>query len=213
MIIKVAAALLCGITSVAASDGLYVGVGTGASFMYGKVKNSEHVEVKKLRKHGDVVSAFVGYNHLIKDTPMFVGIEAGLQNHAMKKKIEGSVPGRAGKYDLSVSTNNSIAGHLKIGFVVSNVSFYCKAGVAQTNFKTAYQAIAKEKYTTDKKIGASTGIGVEAKINSNFSIGLEHTYVKYGSLKNISPDLGFPNVQTKFSPELNTTSLRLIYNF
>jgi opacity protein-like surface antigen len=196
-----------------ASDGLYVGIGIGSSFMYGKIKNSSPIESNKLRKQGHLATAFIGYNHLIKDTPMFVGIEAGFQNHAMKKKVDGTVPGRASPYMLAISTNNSIVGHLKLGFVVSNISFYCKGGVAQTNFKALYQAVGKEKEAAFKKLGASAGLGAEAKLNKNFSIGFEHNYTKYGSLNGIAQDLGYPNARIWVTPEIHVTSLRLIYNF
>jgi opacity protein-like surface antigen len=197
------------------SEGIYFGIGAGASFLYGKVKDASPIEPKKLRKHGDVASVFAGYNHTIKDTPMFTGIEAGFQNHAMKKRIDGIVPGRANPYMFSVSTNNSIVGHIKLGFTVTNISFYCKGGVAQTNFKTNYLALGREKETGFKKLGASTGIGVEAKFNKNFSMGVEHIYTKYGSLRGIAHDMltAMPDMRIRFAPEIHVTSLRLIYNF
>jgi opacity protein-like surface antigen len=198
----------CGATL--ASEGFYFGAGVGKSFMYGEVKNSMPMEHAKLRKRGYLGSAFVGYNHLIKDTPMIIGLEVSFQNHAMKKKINGTAPYR---YTLSVSTNNSIMGHIKLGFNVNNISFYCKGGIAQTNFKSLYIAMEKEKQTKPKKIGSSVGIGVEAKLNDNFSMGIEHLYNQYSYLSGIAPDFGIPNSKVRFKPETHTTSLRLVYNF
>lgn len=196
-----------------ASEGLYAGVGIGGSFLYGKLKNVSPIESKKVRKSGNLANAFIGYNHIIADTPLFTGFEFGASNHAIKKMVTGTYPADNRPYTFSVSTNNSLHGLLKLGFTVSNVSFYCKAGITQTNFKTVFSALGKDKADSSKKYGASTGFGVEAKMNKNFSLGFEHLYTKYGSLRSVAPDVGAQNMRMRLTPEIHLTSLRLIYNF
>lgn len=208
------AILMCaGYSQGIASEGLYAGVGIGGSFLYGKLKNVSPIESKKVRKSGNLASAFIGYNHIITDTPLFTGFEFGASNHAIKKTAIGTYPADHRPYTFSVSTNNSLHGLLKLGFTVSNVSFYCKAGITQTNFKTVFSALGEDKSDNFRKYGASTGFGVEAKMNKNFSLGFEHVYTKYGSLRNVAPAVGAQNMRMRLTPEINLTSLRLIYNF
>lgn len=195
-----------------ASEGLYLGVAAGGSYMVGELKDLPTLKGQKVRKKGALASAFIGYNHAIKDTPMFAGVELGASNHPMKKTIDGTYTTYRQPYVLSLSTNNSLHGHLRVGFTVSNLSFYCKAGLAQTNFKTTLSAFQKDKATTFKKYGASTGFGVEAKINNNFILGIDHTYTEYGNLRNIEPDPTH-TVNMRCIPQIHSTSLRLIYLF
>lgn len=195
-----------------ASEGLYVGLGVGSSFLNGEQKSISPIKSKKVRKKGELATAFIGYNHAITDTPMFVGVELGASCHPIRKTIYGTYPTYMKDYVFSLSTNNSLHGHLRLGFTASNLSFYCKAGIAQTNFKATMSAFQKDKATSFTKYGASTGIGVEAKMNKNFSLGIDYTYAKYGSLRNIEPD-PVKNLNMRYIPEIHSTSLRLIYNF
>lgn len=200
-------------SKVIATDGLYAGVGLGNAFMYGKLKNASLLEDRKMRKNGHVANAFVGYSHTLQGTPMFVGLELAAINHAMKKRISGTYPADYRPYSFALSTNNSLHAHLRIGVTVSNLSFYAKGGVAQTNFKTSYSVSNQERSHNFIKYGASTGFGVESRINKNFSLGVEHVYTSYGSLSNVAPNLGVQDFRHKVTEEIHLTSLRLIYNF
>ncbi len=212
MIIKVAIPLLCGITSLAASEGLYVGLGMGRSFLHGEPKNKFSLKDRTIRKSGNLTSAYIGYNHAVKDTPLFVGIELGALTHAMKKTIQNASAALK-LYEFTASANNSLHGHLKLGVTVNNVSFYCKGGGAQTNFKTSLSFDGQNQSRNFTKYGECVGIGAEAKMNENFSIGIEYVKASYGKLGPLQADINGKVLRLDIKPEIHLTSLRLIYNF
>lgn len=189
--------------------GLYAGIGLGESFHSILEKDVRTKSREKIRKNSHAVGLFIGYDHIIADTPLFVGAEAGAINHNMSKTIDASTYAPQIYYKVKATTNNSANAAIRLGVVIDSALIYGKIGVSMTNYKVSFPGpVMGEHISKYKKYGKLFGAGIECKLNKNFSLGIEHVYVKYSSLTN-----PHPKVPLKFCPSANMTSGRLIYRF
>lgn len=198
------------LSSSLASDSLRVGVSLGFSYHKTKSKNLTLAKVKQLDKFSvsaPAAGAFLGYDHLISETPLFIGLEAAITNHNSEKTRSGLYWPSGQTYELKIKTNNSLRGSLRLGVLSKNILVYAKTGIASTNWQTTIKAPIGDKQTNFKKYGYLFGAGLECKMNDNFSFGIEHEFIKSNKLGNIHPHLNI-----KMSPTLQITSLRLIYS-
>jgi opacity protein-like surface antigen len=199
---------LCMLSSSLASDCLRMGVSLGFSHHKTKSRNLSLPKMKpldKFSKSAPSAGVFLGYDHLISETPLFIGLEAAINNHNSEKTRHG-LYWPPGHYELKIKTNNSLTGSLRLGVLSKNVLIYAKTGIASTNWQTTIKAPIGDKQTNFKKVGYLVGGGLECKMNRNFSFGIEHQFIKSNNLGNIHPQINI-----KMSPTLQITSLRLIY--
>lgn len=186
-------------------DTLRVGISLGSSAHNTCAKSLTYNEKTKFKKPSHYASVFVGYDHLIKETPIFLGVEAEVSNHKAEKSKDGYFVTPA---TFKISTNNSITGSLRMGTVIKNILLYGKTGISSTNWKTTFEGNNIIQHKRYQKYGSLIGGGIECILNKNFSFSFEHTFTNYNTIEKIPPD-----TQLKLSPAIQTTSLRLIYNF
>lgn len=198
------------------TDNLYVGVSMGQTSPHFKLNRDlaiERSDSSNLGKGALATGIFVGYNHLIQESPLFVGFEIGAQNHTLEvKKEENTFPPFV-HYLTKVQTNNSLTAVAKIGIVVKDLLIYGKGGIARTNFKMNFADLSishKPSYVSEnfKKYGTILGFGVDYNINPNWGIGVDYTVANYSNLK-LAHKVG----NFKMSPSLRTTTFRLNYRF
>jgi opacity protein-like surface antigen len=201
----IATAILCIASKSSAFDTVRVGTGLGAAFHEVKSRSTTSQAKEKIRKNSEYVSLFVGYDHLIDQTPLFLGMEAECAHHYAEKTKIGVL---SSDDSLKLATNNSVNGSVRMGVSVQNVLIYGKAGVSSSNWKATFVSRTEDVQKKYQKYGRLIGGGVECKFNENFSFGLEHVYVGYNSLEKIHPELNL-----KLTPTVHTTKLRLIYSF
>jgi hypothetical protein len=188
-----------------AFDTLRLGIGLGNANYEIKAKNFTWNEKEKIKKSSQHSSIFLGYDHLINETPLFFGIEGEFSNHNAEKSY------RTDWYPngtLRVSTNNTVNGSLRLGVSTNNVLIYGKAGVAYTNWNVSFQDRTADLQKKYQKYGKVFGGGIECSLNKNFSIGVEHTFEGYNTIERISPILNL-----KLRPTIQVTKVRLIYSF
>jgi len=188
-----------------ASDQLRAGLSIGQAAHTSKLKVMDTGQKEKFDNQDPSMGAFIGYDHLINETPLFIGLEAGINNqNSEKTKVTETTP----PYSLKLKTNNSVLGALRLGVSAKDVLVYAKTGISSTNWQTTFKTPTDEKQTNFQKVGYVFGFGLECKMNHNFSFGLEHTFTKNNCLKNMHPE-----IDIKISPETHTTSMKLIYSF
>lgn len=197
---------------------LYTGINIGKSSAKLEFKRDipgDRNDSADLGNNGMGGGLFIGYNHMITETPIIVGIEIGAQNHNLEvfKEETNNLVNQVTK----VKTNNSFTGTIKLGIAVKDILFYGKAGMTLTNwtstFKLTFVNRAADNWNTDvskkfNKYGIIFGGGIDFKLNSNWAIGIDHTITNYPTLKLPHPKWGF-----KVNPSIQTTSLRLMYIF
>lgn len=212
---KVALALMVAFTpTVLASEGLYAGVGIGSAFTQVDVDRGTDHHMNYTSNAGKVgtgLGAFLGYNHLIKETPLFIGLEAGFHYHNIKMSLKQDH--RILYIDkMDVSSTDSLSGVFKFGVVIKDLMVHAKAGLLKTTWrlgfegshpKSAYKGLVKTN-----SYGSVYGFGADYKLNSNWSIGLDHTINTFQSL-----EFKIAEGSVKVDPKINTTSLRLTYTF
>jgi len=156
---------------------------------------------------------FVGYNYLIKESPIFIGVEIGAQNHNLEAtKGENTFPPFV-NYVTTVRTNNSLSGVFKLGIVVKDLMIYGKGGIVRTNWMMNFvdkgnfrgDSAISQKFTKD---GSIFGFGVDYSLNPNWSMGIDYTVSNYPTIKLVHR-LG----EFKMHPSLRTTTFRLSYLF
>jgi len=201
----IAALTLSNISSVYGSDSLRLGLSFGVSNHRISSKNSKTDEKSLFTKSVPASGVLMGYDHLIKDTPLFLGMEISGTNHNMEDTQEGSyyLP-----YTMMVKTNNTISGSLRFGVMANDTLLYGKLGGASTNFQVVVNAKRDENRVSYQKMGYISGFGMENKLNANFSLGFEHEYTFHRHIQNMKPGLC-----VRLKPIVQKTSFRLIYNF
>ncbi len=163
----------------------------------------------KFKKQDPSVGAFIGYDHLVSETPIFIGLEAGVNNQNSEKTqyaYESSCAYNSSG-SLKLKTNNSAIGSLRIGVVAKDILIYAKTGLSSTNWQVLIKGPSGDRQTNYQKLGHVFGFGLECSMNPNFSFGLEYQFTRHNVLRNMYPELN-----TKISPTTQTTALRLIYS-
>ncbi len=211
--------ILCSITpSYSMGDSLYTGINIGKSSINADLKRdipgsrNDHAEMGNNEIGAGI---FIGYNHLIKDTPVIAGIELGVQNHNLEVLKRDNSP--FFNQIAKIRTNNSFTGVLKIGISIKDIMIYGKAGLALTNWTLSFTSDLVNRpqgnWNTNiskksNKYGAILGCGIDFRLNPNWAIGIDHTVTQYPSLK-----LHHPMWALETKPLIQTTSLRLMYIF
>lgn len=190
-----------------ASDCLRIGVNIGSAYQKTKLKAISIGHEVKFDRQDPLVGAFIGYDHLINETPLFIGLEAGVNNHNSEKTLY-ACDSYKNTCSLKLKTNNSLIGALRLGVATKDVLVYAKTGLSSTNWQTLIQSSLGDMQTNYQKPGYVFGFGLECKMNRNFSFGLEHQFTTHNSLHNMHPKMDL-----KLSPTTHTTGLRLIYSF
>jgi opacity protein-like surface antigen len=203
-------------TAVLGTEGLYVGINMGQSIVQAGMERKSSSTIRNTSSSGDksvTVGTFIGYNHLIQETPLFIGLELGVENHNLKIDQEENVSHLPINHKTVVKTNNSFTAIGKFGFIVKDLMIYAKAGVVKTNWSLSYSArynnaLGIENTVKTNKYGSIFGFGVDYKLNPNWLIGVDYSVKSY-------PDVvlkgAIANVTIK--PTINTTSFRLMYSF
>lgn len=208
--------VFCGCAPLLATDQLYIGLNTG--------RTSAHIELDRnfinlladsshMGQDAIHAGAFIGYNHLITETPVFVGLEFSIANHSLQSlKGENTFPFFV-NYATQIKTNNSYGGVVRVGIVIKDILIYGKGGIVMTNWTTSFldksdETISNTVSKRHNKIGATFGFGMDYNLTSNWAIGIDHTMISYPSLF-LKHKVG----TFKFSPLLYMTNLRLIYKF
>ncbi len=210
----IVAFLFCG--PLHAINKLYIGLNTGRSVAHIELeRNFINLLTDNSNMGQDTINAgaFIGYDYLITETPLFVGCEFFLQNHSLQSvKGENTFPSFV-SYITHAKTNNSYGGVIKVGLVIRDLLIYGKGGIVMTNWTTSFldKSDANIQTTISRKhnkIGAIFGFGMDYNLTTNWAIGIDHALTSYPSLV-LTHKIG----TFKFSPLLYTTNLRLIYKF
>lgn len=205
----VVSVLLAAAQPLHSTDKPYIGIAVGqtssifklARFMEGQRKDSSSIG-----KHGYSAGVFAGYNYLIKESPIFVGLEIGARTGNMEAVKQDSLY-RVVNHTTKVRSKNSLSAVFKMGFVVKDLLVYGKAGLAQTNFQARFGGVERTLHNF-KKNGTVFGFGVDYTLNPNWAIGADYVVANYQKLK-ITNDLGGFYLR----PSLQTTTFRLSYMF
>ncbi len=216
-IVKSLALTVATCTAVSGTEGLYAGINMGQSFAQAGMERKSLSTIKNVSSSGDKgvsVGAFIGYNHLIQETPLFIGLEVGVENHNLKiDQEENTSPPVPINHKTVAKTNNSFTGIGKFGIIVKDLMIYAKAGVVKTNWMLSYSASYNNALGIDNtvkpnKYGSIFGFGIDYKLNKSWLIGVDHSIKSYPDVKLIG---SIGNVS--INPTINTTSFRLIYSF
>lgn len=188
-----------------ALDTLRVGMSLGPTFHETKPKNFNGYELNSFVRKSPFVGVFAGYDHLVQETPLFVGLEAEAANHSAERTNEVY---NATNTSFKLATNNSFLGAVRVGVSLGEALIYGKVGLSLTNWKTTISSPGEYIQKDYKKYGNAFGGGMECSVNKNCSLGIEHIFTSVNSIKRIHPD----NALT-LSPTIMATKLRLVYNF
>lgn len=203
----VALVTLYTISSAVSFETIRLGFNIGNSHLEAKLKALENLNVQKLKKDSYYAGVFMGYDHLIPETPLFVGIEGELSNHIMEVNARKD-------YDtdliasLKLVSNNSKIASLRLGLSINQSLIYGKVGIAQTNFNIRVTTPKGILYRKKEKLGMVMGAGLEVFLNKNYSVGIEHTFNDYNAIERIHP-----KTMARLIPTIHVTKLRLVYSF
>jgi len=194
------------------SDNYRMGFSMGISHHDIEVENKatqqETIFVKSSPSH----AVFVGLDHIIDQTPFFLGLELAGNNHNSEQEQIVRGDDTSKDFTLRLKTNNSLSGSLRIGVVSDETFLYAKTGLAWTNWQTnsclCGEPADKSQKTNFTKVGVIGGFGVESKLNSNFSLGLEHELVFSSAF-----EFAHNGELSKVNPMAQKTSIRLTYSF
>jgi len=206
----------CVYSPLIATDQLYIGLNTG--------KTNTHIDLERnfislltdssnMGQNTIHTGTFIGYNHLITETPLFVGLEFSIANHSLHSlKGENTFPAFV-NYETHIKTNNSYGGVIRLGIVIKDILIYGKGGIMMTNWTTSFvdksdrtiNNMVSQKYN---KMGTTLGFGMDYNLTPQWAIGIDHTIISYSPLF-LTHKIG----TFKFSPLLSMTNLRLIYKF
>jgi opacity protein-like surface antigen len=209
-------ALLAATQPLHSTDKPYIGISLGQTSSIFKLKRfmaSERKDSSNIGKHGYSAGLFAGYNHLLKESPLFVGLEIGARTHNMQVIKQDSLYRSVISHTAKVRSKNSLSGVFKLGFVVKDLLVYGKAGLAQTNFQVSFEdatnhPVPVRTLQNFKKNGTVFGFGVDYILNPNWAIGADYAVANYQKLK-ITHAAG----KLHLSPSLQTTTFRLSYMF
>lgn len=209
------ALIMMGSSPILSSEGLYIGISTGTSSAQVKVDQTKRNFLKysaDTGKSGTTFGAFLGYNHLIQESPLFIGLEGGVNSTNLKMSLSQD-HGVIFDEKMSANTKYSLHGVFKFGIVINDLMVYAKGGVFRSQWRLSFEGRHPNTKTFSKLIktnsyGSVYGFGADYKINKNWGIGIDHTINTSQTL-----DCQLPNGSAIISPVINTTSLRLSYNF
>ena len=213
---KIALALMVACTpTVLAADGIYAGIALGNVHAQADVNRTAMNGLNyssNAGKNGEGVGAFAGFNHLVKDTPLFIGIEAGVHSNN-SNVILSQVHGFHFEEKMTAHTKYSLSGVFKLGVVINDLMIYGKAGVFKSQWRLSneghnpYEAPYLDVIKTNA-YGSVYGFGADHKLNNNWGIGIDHTVNTSQSI-----NYKFGGWSTKLDPVISTTSMRLTYVF
>jgi opacity protein-like surface antigen len=213
---KVAIALIAlSSTTTLSSEGLYAGIGFGLSNLQADKSKDSHDNISYFinsGSNGTVTGTFLGYNHLLTGSPLFIGLEGGAQIHNLKTHLNQSHDGDAlEKADAKI--DHSFSGVFKFGIVINELMVYGKAGITKAMTRLNYFSDCHniEPFNEIKKTyayGSIYGFGMDFKVNPNWKIGVDHAISTYNHI-----DVDLPNGTARVDPIVSTTSLRLTYVF
>lgn len=187
-----------------AFDTPHVGISIGPNFQETKLKSPSAFNYGPFVAKSLYMSIFAGYDHLIQDTPLFIGLEGEIASHSSPKKKEVMIDTGA---TLKFSTNNSFSGAMRIGAHVGEATFYGKVGLQYTNWKISNLS-RHVVHKSSNSYGNLIGGGMECAINNNTSLGIEHTYSQGGTIK-----VAHRRNSMQLKPTFQLTKLRLAYKF
>lgn len=198
-----------------ASEGLYTGISIGRSSFQANIHRDTSDNLTYFSNsgtNGTAVGAFLGYNHLLTGSPLFIGLEGGVQSHNLKAKINQSY-GNNYFEKMDTKVDHSLFGVFKFGVVVNELMVYGKAGAFKSKVRLSYSSNYPscqpfERLIKTNAYGSVYGFGVDFKVNPNWGIGLDHTVNTYSSI-----EFKLPNGNAGVDPVVNLTSLRLTYTF
>lgn len=194
------------------SDNYRMGFSMGIAHHDIEVENKATQEKTLFINSSTSAAVFVGLDHIIDQTPFFLGLELAADNHNSEQEqiVRGSDSSKDST--LRLKTNNSLSGSLRIGVVSDETFLYAKTGLAWTNWQTNScllgESADKSQKSNFTKVGVIGGFGVESKLNPNFSLGLEHELVFSNAF-----EFARNEVVSTVKPMAQKTSLRLTYNF
>lgn len=213
---KYALALLAFCTSTGfATQSLYAGIALGNVHAQADINRTS---VNGLNyssnsgKNGSGVGAFVGFNHPIETTPLFIGLEASVVTHD-SNVVLSQVHGFHFEEKMTARTKYSLNGVFKLGVSINDLMIYAKAGVFKSQWRLSHgghnpyvgQHLSIIKTNT---YGSVYGFGADYKLNNNWGIGIDYTV-------NTSQSINYKvaDQAAKIDPVISTTSLRLTYTF
>lgn len=193
------------------SESIRVGIALGGSAHRMSVKNGFNNEKDKLNASSPSAGVFVGADYSISESPIFVGAEVLLTNN-IAEETQNLFGNGLTATSFKIRTNNSIKPTLRFGFKgnhdENDVLLYAKAGLASTNWRMNVENPGGRYTKQFQKFGFVTGLGIESKMNQNFSVAWEHEITKHWEMKSIHP---IHLLKTK--PVTHTTTMRFAYSF
>jgi len=207
--------IMMGVSPILSNEGLYIGIRTGTSSGHIKIDKTERNFLKysaDTGKSGTTFGAFLGYNHILQGSPLFIGLEGGFNLTDLKMSLCQD-HGILFDEKINATTKYSMHGVIKFGVVINDLMVYAKGGFFRSQWRLSFEGRRPNAKTFSKLIktnsyGSVYGFGADYKVNKNWGIGLDHTVNTSQTL-----DCQLPNGSATISPVINTTSLRLSYHF
>lgn len=207
------------LSSTVATDQLYTGVSIGKltavlDLERNYEKGALQTDASNRANNAANFGAFFGYDHLIDETPLFVGIEAGGNVYDVKINRTQSLF-KQSAYNINSKSDYNVFVALKLGIVIKDLSLYAKVGPSFTNWSCDFicnnNGTVQNILKKSTRMGTEYGAGIDYRLNKNWSLGIDHTFKTSPSLS-ATFSSGIP-VTFKFTPAIHTTNLRLIYRF
>lgn len=194
------------------SENYRMGFSMGIAHHDIEVENKATQEKTIFIKSSTSHAVFIGLDHIVDQTPFFLGLELAGNNHNSEQEQIVRGDNSSQDYTLRLKTNNSLSGSLRIGVVSEETFVYAKTGLAWTNWQANSCLVGepadKSKKSNFTKVGVIGGLGVESKLNPNVSLGLEHELVFSSAF-----EFAHNGEVSTVKPMAQKTSLRLTYNF
>lgn len=209
--ILLAAAILSTLSSSSSTDNYKMGFSMGIAHHDISVKK-ESGEKGTFIKSAPSYGLFAGVDHIIDQTPFFLGAEFSASNHSSEKEQIVACGDTSKDFTLRLKTNNSLSAALRAGVVSDGTLLYAKTGLALTNWQTTAclrsEPAEKAEKSNFNKVAFVGGFGVESKLNHNVSLGLEHDLIFTSAFK-----FSHNGETSTVKPMAQKTSLRLTYSF
>jgi opacity protein-like surface antigen len=199
-----------------ANEGFYVGISHGNMVSDIKLENIDNNFSDTHMVGGSTlnVGALAGYNHLVNETPILIGVELSAINHPATHEKKDNLASPSINFRFGIKTNNSLTASLRIGVVVKDLLFYGKVGLSKTNwnlniddFSTEHKAIQSNKKINS--YGSDVGLGIDFSLNKSFTLGLDY---KISYHENVNLNIPCGGI-VKSSPTMHFCSLRVVYSF
>lgn len=213
---KLVLALMVACTPTAlASQGLYAGISLGNVHAQANINRTAINGLNyssNSGKNSEGVGAFIGFNHPIKSTPLFIGLEANVASNESNVLLS-QVHGLNFQEKMTAQTKYSLSGVFKLGVSINDLMLYAKAGMFKSQWRLShegYNPYAAQYLSIIKtnSYGSVYGFGADHKLNNNWGIGIDHTV---NTSKSITYKVADQSAQ--IDPVISTTSLRLTYTF